>query len=213
MKKILILLGFILLISGCTNIKNLTIEETLQTLNAYDHKANVYRMGYKYYLPRGVGIKDSTLFNEVLTTGKETYYLYVDALSYNDKIEHKYTANQKSYYSAPITYQDKYGYVEINEVENAKYLIEIMYNYAKIEVIVDREDINDALLTSVSILKSISFNDAIIANLYGNNILKFTEEEFNIFNTTSSDSTYLQTSGDYEEETTDEKLPDTDLLN
>ena len=103
------------------------------------------------------------------------------------------------------------GYVEINLTKNDKYLVEIMYNYAKIEVIVGKDKINEALLTSISILKSVDYNDEIVENLFGSNVLNFTEEEFNIFNTTSSDSTYLQTDGNYEETT--EEVPDTDLLN
>ena len=211
MKKIIILLGIIFFIGGCSNIKDLSYEDTLKTLNSYNHKANVYRTGYKYYLPRNLSIEDSTDFNEVLSDGKENYYLYVDALSYIKKIEHPYTTSNKSYFSRVLNYQDKYGYVEINLTKNDKYLVEIMYNYAKIEVIVGKDKINEALLTSISILKSVDYNDEIVENLFGSNVLNFTEEEFNIFNTTSSDSTYLQTDGNYEETT--EEVPDTDLLN
>ena len=211
MKKIIVLLGIIFLMCGCSNIKDLSYEDTLKTLNSYNHKANVYRTGYKYYLPRNLSIEDSTNFNEVLSDGKENYYLYVDALSYIKKVDHPYTSNTESYFSRVLSYQDKYGYVEINLTKNDKYLVEIMYNYAKIEVIVGKDKINEALLTSISILKSVDYNDEIVENLFGSNVLNFTEEEFNIFNTTSSDSTYLQTDGNYEETT--EEVPDTDLLN
>ena len=212
MKKLILGLGLLFLLCGCTNVKDLTIADTVQTLKAYDHKANIYRTGYKYYLPRGMSVADSTLFNEILTNSKETYYLYIDAVSYNKKIKKNYEVCSSCYYSVALSYDDKFGYIEINNQENNKYLIEIMYNYAKIEVIVDKDKINDALLTSISILKSVTYNDEIVANLFGSDVLNFTEEEFNIFNTTSSDSTYLQTDGYYEEED-EEVLPDTDLLN
>lgn len=37
----------------------------------------------------------------------------------------------------------KFGYVEVNLLKNDKYLVEIMYNYAKIEVIVDKSNLNE----------------------------------------------------------------------
>ena len=210
MKKLLFLCVFFLFICGCTNINGLSYDETIQTLNRYVAKTNTYRTGYKYFLPRGVQIEDSTAFNEVLSDGVSIYYLYVDALSYTNKVENNYVVNYECYYSRVLSYQDKAGYVEINLLENNKYLIEIMYNYAKIEVIVEKDNINKSLLTSISILKSIEYNDSIIANLYGNDVLNFIEEEFNIFNTTSSDSTYIQIDDTYQE--VEEVMPDMDLI-
>ncbi len=211
MKKIIILSFIIFILSGCSNVENLNYEQILKSFNDYGHKANVYRSGYKYYLPRSLQVDDSTLFNEIISSEYANYYLYVDALSYKEKVEKKYQENSTSFYSVALNYNNKYGYIEINKQENDKYLIEIMYNYAKIEVIVNKDKINEALLTSISILKSVTYNDEIVDNLFLNNVLDFTEEEFNIFNTTSNDSTYLQMGEDIDE--TDEILPDTDLLN
>ncbi len=211
MKKIILVTIFIFMISGCSNVKNLSFNDILQNFNTYGHKTNIYRSGYKYYLPRSMQVEDSTLFNEIIVSEYSKYYLYVDALSYKEKIVKSYNENKDSFYSKTLNINNKYGYVEINKQENEKYLIEIMYNYAKIEVMVDRDKINEALLTSISILKSVEYNDEIIANLFLNDILDFTEEEFNIFNTTSSDSTYLQMKEEIDEDS--EYLPDTDLLN
>ncbi|MBE6140543.1 MAG: hypothetical protein E7172_03295 [Firmicutes bacterium] len=210
-KKIILLIFLLLCICGCTNIKNLNYEQIVNTLEIKANNANQYRSGYKYFLPRDMKILDSKLFNEVLTNKKEIYYLYVDALSYQNKIENEYVTKSKSYYSKNIKYNNKFGYLEINLIKNEQYLIEFMYNYAKIEVMVNKENINRALLTSISILKSVKYNDSIIANLFGNDILNFTEEEFNIFNTTSSDSTYIQIDDTYPE--VEEEVPDTDLIN
>ena len=44
------------------------------------------------------------------------------------------------------------------------------------------------------------YNDSIIANLMGDDILNFNEEEFNIFNTKGSESNYLTVDNDYKEE-------------
>lgn len=211
MKKIIILLVTILTLSGCQKVNDLNYDEVLKTVSVGETRANTFRTGYKYYLPRGMKVNDSKLFNEVLTSDHNTYYLYIDAISYYNEVSNPYTINNSSYYSRSINYGDKYGYVEINLLQNEKYLIEIMYNYAKIEVIVDKEDVNKALLNAISILKNVKFNDAIITNLLEEDVLNFVEEEFNIFNTTSSDSTYIQIDDTYEE--VEDKIPDTDLIN
>ena len=95
--------------------------------------------------------------------------------------------------------------------ENDKYLVEIMYNYAKIEVIVDEGDINKAMLSAISILKSIVYNDSVIANLLEDNVLNFAEEEFDIFNNDSNDD-YIEIGTD-DFQPIEEEIPDTDLIN
>ena len=66
-----------------------------------------------------------------------------------------------------------------------------MYNYAKIEVMVDYDDINLALLNSVSILRDLEYNDMIIESLVSNKSKNFTEETYNIFKKDNKDSNYL----------------------
>lgn len=212
MKKVLLIIGLIFLITGCTNVNDLTYEEIIQNFGTNSSRTNTYRTGYRYYLPRGMQVNDSTLFNEILEDGKNTYYLYVDAVSYLNQVEFEYEVNQDSLYSTAISNEDKFGYVEINLRENDKYLVEIMYNYAKIEVIVDEASINEALLSAISILKSIVYNNNVITNLLEDNVLNFAEEEFDIFDNVNSDSNSIQVEED-EFNPTEEEIPDIDLLN
>ena len=212
MKKVLLIIGLIFLITGCTNVNDLTYEEIIQNFGTICSRTNTYRTGYRYYLPRGMQVNDSTLFNEILEDGKYTYYLYVDAVSYLNQVEYEYEDNEDSLYSTAISNEDKFGYVEINLRENDKYLVEIMYNYAKIEVIVDEDAINEVLLSAISILKSIVYNNNVITNLLEDNVLNFAEEEFDIFNNNDSDNESIQV-GEDEFNPTEEEIPDTDLLN
>ena len=212
MKKVLLIIGLIFLITGCTNVNDLTYEEIIQNFGTNSSRTNTYRTGYRYYLPRGMQVNDSTLFNEIIEDGKNTYYLYVDAVSYLNQVEYEYEVNQASLYSTAISNEDKFGYVEINLRENDKYLVEIMYNYAKIEVIVDEASINEALLSAISILKSIVYNNNVITNLLEDNVLNFAEEEFDIFDNVNSDSNSIQVEED-EFNPTEEEIPDIDLLN
>ena len=87
-----------------------------------------------------------------------------------------------------------------------------MYNYAKIEMIVDKEDINKVMLSAISILKSVEYNDSVIANLLEDNVLDFAEEELDIFNTAGRDNDYIQIDdGSYQP--VEDEIPDTDLIN
>ncbi|MBQ8659252.1 MAG: hypothetical protein IJ475_00230 [Bacilli bacterium] len=215
MKRFFILSLFMcIFLCGCTPIENMSVEEVIEqgtsgSVSVY----NKYRKGYKYYLPRGVKVKSSSDYNEVLYSGKNVYYLYVDAVSFYNQIIETYEVNETSYISMPISYEDKYGYLEINELRSGKYFIEIMYNYAKIEVIVKKEDINVTLVNSMSILNSVDFNDEVLKSLLDEETSQFREFEFNIFETaTTTESEYLEAidSSVYDEE---EEVHDSDLIN
>ncbi len=211
MKRHLILLVALIILTGCENVENLDVTETLDTFAYKETKSNVYRVGYKYFLPSGMQADDNSLYNELLTNNKYNYYMYVDMISYFTKQENLYVANDISYYSETFEYNNKFGYLEINNKENDKYLIEIMYNYAKIEVMVEKEDINESIIYAINVLKSIDYSDKVIENMLGDDVLSFTEEEYNIFNTTNNDSSYLNYDYDYVEP--EDITYDQDLIN
>ncbi len=192
MKKLLLIVFISLFLVGCTEVKDLSVDKIInEVVSSKTKLSNQYRTGYKYYIPRGLRIDDSKEYNEILSDAKYKYYLYIDAVSYYNKVNETFTPNQKAYYSKAINYKDKYGYLEI-KMYNDEYLIEMMYNYAKIEVIVYEADIKEALLNSITILSSIQYNEDIINNLMGENILEFSEVEVNIFNTKKPDNNYIE---------------------
>ncbi len=212
MKKKIIILVLALLLCGCTNIKDLNYDQIIDTFQNQNNHINVYRTGYKYALPRTMQIENYKLFNEVLSSNKATFYLYIDAVSYYNKTENNLEKDNSTKYYKTFEYDDKQGYVKINLKENNKYLIEIIYNYAKIEVMVEQCDINESLLYAIEVLKSISYSDSVIMNLLDTDRLTYKEEDYNIFNTTSSDSNYLDYDSEYKwtEET---EIYDSDLIN
>lgn len=211
MKKILIIIC-LLFITGCSDIRKQSYDDIINNIATRANKDNVYRTGYSYYLPRGMQVADSTLYNEAITDARYKYYLYVDIVSYYKKVTKDYSVNDNALVSKKLDYDGKFGYVEVNLLKNDKYLVEIMYNYAKIEVIVDKSNLNEAMLSIINILKSVEYNDSIIANLMGDDVLNFSEEEFNIFNTKGSESNYLTVDKDASKEE-DAKIPDPDLIN
>lgn len=211
MKKLLIIIC-LLFITGCSDIRKQSYDDIINNIATRANKDNVYRTGYSYYLPRGMQVADSTLYNEAITDARYKYYLYVDIVSYYKKVTKDYSVNDNALVSKKLDYDGKFGYVEVNLLKNDKYLVEIMYNYAKIEVIVDKSNLNEAMLSIINILKSVEYNDSIIANLMGDDVLNFSEEEFNIFNTKGSESNYLTVDKDASKEE-DTKIPDPDLIN
>ena len=209
MKKIIIIL-LSLIVVGCTPINSMEELEIInKNIGSLMNNSNEYRTGYKYYLPRGLKIIEARDFNEIARGGLYNYYIYVDVISYYNNISEVYKIDDNAYLSVPLNYNEKYGYLEINNI-NDKYLIEIMYNYAKIEVIVNKNDINSAISNSITILSTIKYNDIILDNLMGDNVLKYNEMEFDIFNTKKDLPSNYLTSIDNKEEY--EELPDTDLI-
>lgn len=207
MKKYILVIT-LLLLCGCTNINNASVQDiTKEVLGSKINSYNEYRTGYKYYLPQGLNVNSSKKYNEILNDDKYKYYLYVDLVSYLKKTELSYKVNENAYLS--MTLDDK-GYLEINE-KNDKYLIEIMYNYAKIEVIVNSNDIASAITNSLIILTSVNYNDDIIDNLLEEDVLNYSEETFNIFETNSNDSNFLKVVEEYDNYNEDE-VPDYDLI-
>ena len=170
---------------------------------------NVYRTGYKYYLPKGLKNINSHDYNEVIYSERYAYYLYVDVVSYFNKIREEYQEDSSYYYSKALYKGNQFGYLQIKSLEEDKYFIEIMYNYAKIEVMVFQEDIKEIVTYVMSIISSITYNDNVIKNTLSSSRLDEFEESFNIFEIVGSDN-YLQFS---EEVVTDDRVKDPDYVN
>ena len=212
-KKIILMIISLIILSGCTYINNEEYSELLSSVITSDYELfNTYRSGYKYYLPNGLNTIDIKDFNEKLKDKKYSYYLYVDVVSYYNRVVEEYQIDNNAYYSYKINYEDKFGYLEVNKVKSNKYFVEIMYNYAKIEVIVDEHDLNKTIANSIIMLSSISYNNDILANIVGDNVLQFNEEEFNIFKAKKDTSNFLEVESNNIYEEIEETEVDPDLV-
>lgn len=213
MKKVLCLLATVLLLCGCSKINDKNYDELINSVVASNYKMeNTYRTGYKYYTPTNMDILNTLDYNETLADDNYKYYFYVDVVSYYNRVIEKFKEDDKAVYSKSINYEDKYGYIEINKWKNGKYLLEIMYNYAKIEVIVDEENIKSAITNSMVVLSSVKYNNNLLESIVGENVLTAKEIEFNIFETKKNESNFLKVS---EEDVYEDKdVPnDPDLVN
>ena len=210
--KIISITLLILLVSGCVNIRKSSYENIIEnTIKSNTNIYNTYRKGYKFYLPHGLSIEDSKEYNEIIRSNKYKYYLYIDVVSYLNKKANNYKENGKSAYSLYINNGSKSGYLEIND-KNDKYLVEIMYDYAKIEVMVDEDDLNEVVANSMVILSSLHYNDNVLDKLSKDNILRYNDENIDIFNPKSGKekSDFLEYVEEYDP--TEEEIPDYDLI-
>ena len=193
MKKVL-LLCLLLLLTGCSvvRIDTSSVDNIVNVVLSKDNKLyNHIGKGYKYYIPRGVSYIDTNDYNDVLYSNGIYYYLYIDVISYYyDKVQ-QYEVNENAYYSKSISINDKDGYLEINKQDDDRYFIEFMYNYSKIEVIAEYEQINDIVLNATYILSTIKFNDNVIKAMLDDNFLA-SEEKYDIFTSKKETDDFLK---------------------
>jgi len=188
--KTILVLVFMLFITGCTvvRIDTSTIDNTINVvLSKKNTLYNRVGKGYKYYIPRGVSYIDTNEFNEKLYSNGVYYYLYIDAVSYFHKKQYEYKEDSSLFYSKKIEKNDKKGYLQITE-EKDKYLVEFMYNYAKIEALVDKDKIEEVVLNSSYILSTVKFNDNVIKLMLDEEFFTNKEEKYEVFDQAVSEN-------------------------
>lgn len=194
MKKIAILVLTVFLLTGCTivRIDTNSIDNTINVVLSKKNKLyNQIGKGYKYYIPRGVNYIDTNELNDKLYSNGNYYYLYIDVISYYYQKDIDYKVDENAYYSTKLDFNDRYGYVEINNVDG-KYYIEFMYNYAKIEAVVDKEDIEDVILNASYILSTIKFNNNVIKLMLNDDFFINKEEKYDIFTSKKQTNNFLE---------------------
>ncbi len=211
MKKILIIIVFLILLSGCQNINNVKIADIVNNSIKDNNLANQHRQGYKYYLPRGLSVDSNLEYNEKLSTKNNNYYLFIDFVSYHNKKKADYQINDSVYYSQKIVNKDKFGYLEIKEFENKLY-IEMMYNYAKIEIVTNKEYLNEVIYKMTVLLSSIKYNDVIIDKKLSNELSNYHDVAYNVFKPKENPTNFLDYDENRVNEHNDNKVPDYDLI-
>lgn len=197
-KKIFLLIISILTLTGCTNLTNMSTDEVVDVMlkNATNLSNNVFD-GYKYYIPKGLRLLEKDEYNASFKDEyNNTYYFYIDVVSFYNKEEAEYKVNNKAYFSKELDYNNKKGYLEITKIEDTdRYFIEYMYNYGKIEAFVKENEIKSAIINMSSVLKSLEFNRTVLESLIGNNVLDYKEDTYDVMKpkgSTATKDTYLE---------------------
>ena len=201
MKKYLIIIIALFVLTGCTNINDLDYDGIVdKVLEEKSHKTNTFLEGYKLYLPEHMTMIGDLKGNDILYSYQDKYYLYVDLVSYYNKKQNKYNVEGLSYeYSKNIDNNGLAGYVTVRKSKGG-YLVEVMYNYAKIEVITN--NVKTAIANSLLVLKNIEFNYKIIDSMIGSNALVYDSELFELLGPDTKDSNfldYIKEYGEYDE--------------
>lgn len=182
MKKVMVLLISILLLTGCYN--DIVSDDTNTILNTFLGKntklVNTYSEGYKYYLPNEIKVDSKKDYNEVLDYNGYKYYLYVDVVGYYYKKEVDFVKNDNIYYSKYLDYNNKKGYINIEKV-NDLYKVEMYYNYAKIEAYVDYDNLSKTIINMCYITNSLVFNNSVTNLELNNSDDKLKEEKFDFY--------------------------------
>lgn len=189
-----------LLMTGCTivRIDTKSIDNILSVVLSKENKLyNHVGKGYKYYIPRGVSYMDTDELNDKLYSNGIYYYLYIDAVSYFYKTKIEYQEKNNLYYSKKIEGK-KEGYLEITK-ENDKYRIEFVYNYARIEALVNKNEIENVILNASYILSTVKFNDNIIELMLQEDYFTNREEKYDVFQSKNNENT-IEKQGDNEEQ-------------
>ena len=213
MKRILFLCLFILLFTvGCQNINDLELEDIINNKISYNYNNkifNVYHRGYQYYLPKKMSVKRVNETNEIITSEKHTYYLYVDLVSIYKGTKIPVEEESNLYKNIKFEYKEHDGYLKIKKI-NDDYLVEIMYNYAKIEVIVEESNLKVVINNAITILSTIDYNEDIIENLMEDDLLNYKDETLDLFDKVTTEDNFIK----YEEQYDDyeSKIPDYDVI-
>lgn len=181
--KSIIICLLVLVLTGCTivRIDTTNIDNIVSVVLSKDNTLyNRVGIGYKYYVPRGVNYIDSNGSNDRLYSNGVYYYLYLDEINYFYKNSLKFKEDSSKYYSKKIKNDDSIGYLEITEKQGL-YLIEFVYNYAKIEALVPKDDIELTVLNASYILSTIKYNNDVIKLSLEDNFLKKKVDKYEEF--------------------------------
>lgn len=192
--KSIILCLMVLLLTGCTvvRIDTTSIDNMVDVVLSKDNTLyNRVGIGYKYYVPRGVTYIDSNETNDRLYSNGVYYYLYLDEIAYYYKNSLDFKKDLSKYYSRKL---DK-GYLEITK-KDGLYLIEFVYNYAKIEALVPKEDIEMTILNSSYILSTIKYNNNIVKLSLEDDFLKQKEDKYEEFTSKKETNSFLKVEED-----------------
>ena len=194
-KKGIIICLLLVMLTGCTivridttNIDNI-ISVVLSKNNTLYNRVGI---GYKYYVPRGVTYIDSSGSNDRLYSNGVYYYLYLDEIDYYYKNSLKFKEDASKYYSKKIRNDGNIGYLEITEKKDNLYLVEFVYNYAKIEALVPKEDLETTVLNSSYILSTIKYNHNIIKLSLDEDFLNNKEDKYDEFTSKNKSDNFLK---------------------
>lgn len=195
MKKTILLLMMIVLLTGCTvksldNISYKSVATDIIDLNVKYY--NTIGNGYKYFKPKGVVRTYSKNYNDVLKRENINYYLYVDVVSYYYKEKQSYKKDNSVFYYDNLSKNGKQGYITVKKTDNKNMLVTLYYNYSKIQSSVTKDDLKQVILDMSYIVSSMNFNDSLLKKMYEKGELSSKDEVFKLFDNKNKEGNFLE---------------------
>ncbi len=214
MRKKILLVFFILLLTGCVRT-DLYVDNyddlVVQVISHDSSGTNEVGSGYRFYVPKGVRLIENDDNNQIFLGLGTKIYMYVDITSYYYKNVLNYKAMDNSFYLKDLQNGDKSGFIQITK-KGEQYFVKIVYHYAKVEAYTDEYYLNQVITMSAILLNNIEYNDTIIENLLDDNRNSGSEITYNIDKPESASSDFSQYLEEYiteeEADTSSEPLPD-----
>jgi len=195
----MIMICLILFLSGCSTYKVVdsyvnNINNIITTDNNLVNKSSI---GYKYYLPKGVRLISDNDFNQKFVSKNTHLYLYADVVSYYYKNSKNYQNEEENlYYYTNINNGENEGYLKIKE-ENNQFYVEIVYNYAKIEMYSSKYYLKENIIYATIILSSIKYNYSAIESLINENYFDNYSHKYVLDKPENSNSNFLEYSEEF----------------
>ena len=166
MRKIIIIL-LLLTLTGCSIVR-IDVSSIDNTVDVILSKKNtLYNedgQGYKYYIPNGVTHIDTNDIN--------------------------YKKSNNSYFYKKINNGKQKGYVEVTKQDNL-YYVNFYYNYARIEALVKKENLNTTIMNASYILSTINYNKKLIKTMLDEEYFTNKTGKYDLYKTTEKTEKFV----------------------
>lgn len=211
MRRRLILVIFLLMLTGCTKLDN-NIESIVNVVLNAEQKVNTVSTNYKIYVPNGLIQIEDNEYNQKFKFKDRYIYLYVDTISYHFK-NHANYENTKTYnyFYKKLNNYNKTGYLGIDQIDNDLFYVKLIYNYAKIEFYSNQENLSLMVTNSLLMVNSIKYNDNLITASLGDDKIAGKDIKYELDTPEGTESSFNDVLQQYvieEEEQEEVVLPD-----
>jgi len=211
MRRRLILVIFLLMLTGCTKLDN-NIERIVDIVLNEEQRVNTVSTNYKLYVPSSIIQLEDNDYNQKFKFKDRYIYLYVDTISYYYKNNTNYQNTKNfNYFYRNLNLQNKSGYIGVDQVSEDLFYVKIIYNYAKIEFYSNQENLSLMVANSLLMINSIKYNDNLITASLGDDNIAGKDIKYELDTPEGTESSFNDALQQYvieEEEQEEVVLPD-----
>ncbi len=166
MKKVLVLLVSLLLLSGC-QISEASLKQELSNKvsehfeNVTYPKNNTYRLNYSYYLPANATIEDRHSSNDIIKVNQEKLYLFVDLYSYKNSLDIGYDLSLKTVYRKTVK-EDNLDFDIVVYQYQGEYIILASNDFARVSSQAKVGYIPEIVEVMITLLSTIDVDDTVV---------------------------------------------------